>query len=72
MIYSSRRQSEYIPSKLKAKRYFGPAESIASLNLTNFEDADSLISAYKKKKYEMEKMMHEYYSLQHEYTIVSK
>ena len=48
------------------------AESIASLNLTNFEDADSLISAYKKKKFEIERLKHEYYQLQHDFTTINK
>ena len=41
-----------------------PPQSVASLNITNLEDSEGLIRAYKKKKGEFEELKERYYQLE--------
>jgi len=38
-----------------------PPQSVASVNITNFEDSDGIIRAYKKKKAELEDLKEKFY-----------
>jgi hypothetical protein len=40
---------------------------VASVNLTNLEDSESLIRAYKKKKLELEEFKERYYKMETEF-----
>ena len=44
-----------------------PPQSIASVNITNLEDSESLIRAYKKKKNEFEELRDTFYHIETEY-----
>ncbi|CDW80788.1 ribosomal protein s20 [Stylonychia lemnae] len=44
-----------------------PPQSVASLNITNLEDSEALIRAYKKKKNELEEMKNVYYRIETDY-----
>ena len=43
-----------------------PPQSVASINITNLEDSEGLIRAYKKKKGEYEELKERYYSIETE------
>lgn len=44
-----------------------PPQSVASMNLTNLEDSEALIRAYKKKKGELEEIKEKYYKIETDY-----
>jgi hypothetical protein len=44
-----------------------PPQSVASINITNLEDSEGLIRAYKKKKGEYEELKQRYYQIETEY-----
>ena len=44
-----------------------PPQSVASVNITNLEDSEGLIRAYKKKKGELEEFKERFYQLETEY-----
>lgn len=44
-----------------------PPQSVASVNLTNFEDGEALVRGYKKKKRELEELKDAFYKLETEY-----
>ncbi len=48
----------YYPSK--------PPQSVASVNITNLEDSEGLIRAYKKKKAELEDVKEKFYNMETE------
>lgn len=41
-----------------------PPQSVASVNITNLEDSEGIIRAYKKKKAELEEIKEKYYQLE--------
>jgi hypothetical protein len=43
---------------------------VASVNITNLEDSETLISAYKKKKAELEECKQKYYDIETEFFII--
>lgn len=43
-----------------------PPQSVASVNITNLEDSEGIIRAYKKKKAELEELKEKYYSMETE------
>lgn len=44
-----------------------PPQSVASVNITNLEDSESLIRAYKKKKAELEDVKEKFYKMETEF-----
>jgi len=38
-----------------------PPQSVASVNITNLEDSEGIVRAYKKKKAELEELKEKYY-----------
>lgn len=44
-----------------------PPQSVASVNITNLEDSEGIIRAYKKKKAELEELKELYYQLETDY-----
>ena len=44
-----------------------PPQSVASVNLTNLEDSEGLIRAYKKKKNELEELKEKFYHIETEF-----
>lgn len=44
-----------------------PPQSVASINITNLEDSEGLIKAYKKKKVELEELKERYYTIETEF-----
>jgi hypothetical protein len=44
-----------------------PPQSVASVNITNLEDSEGLIRAYKKKKGEYEELKERYYTIETEF-----
>lgn len=49
-----------------------PPASVASLNITNLEDSEAMIRAYKKKKVELEELKQKYYDIETEYFIIKQ
>jgi hypothetical protein len=47
-----------------------PPQSVASVNITNLEDSEALIRAYKKKKAELEEVKQKYYEIDTEFFII--
>jgi hypothetical protein len=43
-----------------------PPQSVASVNITNLEDSEGIIRAYKKKKAELEELKDRYYQVETE------
>ena len=41
-----------------------PPQSVASVNITNLEDSEGLIRAYKKKKGELDELKEKYYQVE--------
>lgn len=44
-----------------------PPQSVASVNITNLEDSEGIIRAYKKKKGELEELKERFYQLETEF-----
>ena len=44
-----------------------PPQSVASVNITNLEDSEGIIRAYKKKKAEMEELKEKFYQVETEF-----
>ena len=44
-----------------------PPQSVASINITNLEDSEGLIRAYKKKKGELDDLKQRYYQIETDY-----
>jgi predicted nucleic acid-binding Zn-ribbon protein len=49
-----------------------PPQSVASVNITNLEDSEGLIRAYKKKKAELEELRERFYTLETDYFTVQE
>lgn len=45
---------------------------MASVNITNLEDSEALIRAYKKKKAELEEMKQKFYEMDTEFFIIKQ
>lgn len=44
-----------------------PPQSVASINITNLEDSEALIRAYKKKKNELDELREVFYRIETEF-----
>jgi hypothetical protein len=44
-----------------------PPQSVASINITNLEDSETMIRAYKKKKQEIEDLREKFYLMETDY-----
>ena len=44
-----------------------PPQSVASVNITNLEDSEGIIRAYKKKKAELDDLKEKYYVIETDY-----
>ena len=49
-----------------------PPQSVASVNITNLEDSEALIRAYKKKKMEVDEYKQKYYEIETEFFIMKE